>query len=76
MQKIELFTMPDYNNRIANWIYYNGSAITDQATDQSKDTVILYYYSMILSHDGAWFTFWNRQPEARNGISVIPTNSL
>ena len=30
-KKIERFTMPDYNKRIANWIYYNGSAIADQA---------------------------------------------
>ena len=42
--KIELFTMPDYNNRIVNWIYYNGSAIADQTTDQLKryhNTVLL-----------------------------------
>ena len=46
MSKIERFTVPDYNNRIANWIYRNGSAIAYQATVQSKDTIILYYYSM------------------------------
>ena len=36
--------MPDYNNRIANWRYYNGSAIADQATDQLQtynNTVLL-----------------------------------
>ena len=44
--------MPDKNNRIANWIYYNGLCITNQATVQSKDTVILYYYSMFLCHKG------------------------
>ena len=38
--------MPDKNKRIVNWIYCNGSAISNQATVQSKDTVILYYYSM------------------------------
>ena len=38
--------MPDKNKIIANWIYCNGSAITDQTTAQSKDTIILYYYSI------------------------------
>ena len=44
MLKIELFTMPDYNHRIANWIYCNGSAIAYQATDQLQtyhNTVLL-----------------------------------
>ena len=44
--------MPDYNNRIANWIYCNGSDIADQATNQSKHTIILYYYSMFSCHKG------------------------
>ena len=52
MLKIERFTMPDYNNRIANWRYCDGLAIADQATDQSKHNIILYYYSIFLSHDG------------------------
>ena len=43
-KKIERFTIPDKNKRIANWIYYNGSAIAYQATDQLqtyKNTVLL-----------------------------------
>ena len=50
MQKIELFTMPDYNKRIVNWIHCNGLCITNQTTVQSKDTIILYYYSMFSDH--------------------------
>ena len=38
-----------------------------------KYTVILYYYSMFYASDGAWFTFWSRSPDARNGTSVQST---
>ena len=67
--------MPDYNNRIANWIYYNGSAIADQATNQSKDTIILYYYSMILSHDGSVVYIFEQVFDCQKGhISSIHTS--
>ena len=38
--------MPDKNKRIASWNYCNELGIADQATDQSKDTIILYYYGI------------------------------
>ena len=55
----------------------------DIATDQLqqirqrisyKHTVILYYYSMFLCQQGAWFTFQSKQPEARKGISDVFTS--
>ena len=42
--------------------------------DTIKHNIILYYYSIFLCQQGAWFTFQNRQPEARNGISDVFTS--
>ena len=41
---------------------------------RQKDTIILYYYSIFSYHKGAWFTFQNRHPEARKGISDVFTS--
>ena len=67
--------MPDYNNRIANWRYCNGLAIADQATDQSKYTIILYYYSMFQLM-GGMFTFQNKYSAAKIGTSVPSIHRL
>ena len=66
MQKIELFTMPDKNKRIANWIYRNGSAIAYQATDQLQiyhNTVLLQYILTPGKGDSLHFRTNVRLPE-------------
>ena len=64
MQKIERFTIPDKNKRIASWIYCNGSAIAYQTTDQLQtynNTVLLYYLLCHMWGRGLHFRTCNRK---------------
>lgn len=60
-------------DRIAYWIAAMNQMQQHRQWISQKDTIILYYYSIFSPSDGAWFTFWSRSPEARNGTSDVPT---